>query len=81
MRKGFYVVDLKIDTLGIGRVLTQVLTLAADSTPRRVNCVLPLTFTVKRLYIWDGVGGEWDVSRRDLRNIVADANKYARKAS
>ena len=36
---------------------------------------------VKRLYIWDGVGGEWDVSRRDLRNIVADANKYARKAS
>ena len=45
MRKGFYVVDLKIDTLGIGRVRTQVLTLAADSTPRRVNCVLPLTFT------------------------------------
>jgi hypothetical protein len=36
---------------------------------------------VKRLYIWDGVGGEWDVSRRDLKKIISDAKKYAEKAS
>lgn len=36
---------------------------------------------VKRLYIWDGVGGEWDVSRGDLEKIVADAKKYAEKPS
>jgi hypothetical protein len=37
--------------------------------------------TVKRLYIWDGVGGEWDVSRSDLEKIVADAKKYAERPS
>jgi hypothetical protein len=36
---------------------------------------------VKRFYIWDGVGGEWDVSRSDLEKIVADAKKYAEKPS
>jgi hypothetical protein len=36
---------------------------------------------VKRLYIWDGVGGEWSASRSDLKKIVADAKKYAVKAS
>jgi hypothetical protein len=36
---------------------------------------------VKRFYIWDGVGGEWDVPRSDLEKIVADAKKYAEKPS
>jgi len=31
-------------------------------------------------YIWDGVGGEWDVSRGDIEKIVADVKKYMVKA-
>jgi len=32
---------------------------------------------VKRLYIWDAAGGEWSVSRKDMKKLLADANKYA----
>jgi hypothetical protein len=32
---------------------------------------------VKKLYIWDGAGNEWKVSRKDLKQLLADAKKYA----
>ena len=32
---------------------------------------------VKKLYIWDGAGGEWHVSRKELKKLISDAKKYA----
>jgi hypothetical protein len=32
---------------------------------------------VKRLYIWDAAGGEWSVSRKDMKRLLADAKKYS----
>jgi hypothetical protein len=34
---------------------------------------------VKRLYIWDVAGHEWSVSRTDMKQLVADAQKYGPK--
>ncbi|MGA7634418.1 MAG: hypothetical protein WCB11_26950 [Terriglobales bacterium] len=31
---------------------------------------------VKRLYIWDVAGREWNVPRGDLKKLVADAKKH-----
>jgi hypothetical protein len=32
---------------------------------------------VKRLYIWDGAGREWSVSKNDMTKLAADIKKYA----
>lgn len=32
---------------------------------------------VKHLFIWDVAGRKWSVSRRDMKNLVADAKKYS----
>lgn len=32
---------------------------------------------VKRLYIWDVAGKEWDVPQKDLEELAADIRKYA----
>lgn len=32
---------------------------------------------IKRLYIWDTFGREWDLSRKDFKELVSDAKKYA----
>lgn len=31
---------------------------------------------IKKLYIWDGAGREWKVSRKDMKQLLADLKKY-----